>query len=297
MPLMPSSRPKLPHLGIGLGLRPTYYPDLLAPGGDSDWHKPKVDWLEAIAENYMVPGGAPLHHLMRARADYPIVLHGVSLSIGSTDPLDRAHVKNLRQLADQVEAAWVSDHLCWTGVHGINLHDLLPMPYHQDALRHLADRIGQVQDLLGRQLVLENVSSYLAFDSDEMAEWEFVAELAKVSDSLILLDVNNIYVSSRNHGFDPLTYLHAIPPERVVQIHVAGHTDYGDHVIDTHDHAVAKPVFDLLAAAWAHIGPVSTMIERDDHFPAFVDLLAELDHLRTVIAPYNGDNQTMALAG
>jgi uncharacterized protein (UPF0276 family) len=241
-----------------------------------------VDWLEVIAENYMVDGGAPLFHLMRARDKYPIALHGVSLSIGSTDPLDRDHLARLRALADRIDAAWVSDHLCWTGVHGINLHDLLPLPYTEETLTHVTDRIAQVQDALGRRLVLENVSSYVQFDGAQMSEWEFVAALAKASDSLILLDVNNIYVSSRNHGFDPLTYLHSMPPERVAQIHLAGHSDYGDHVIDTHDHPVADPVFDLFAHAVRHVGPVACMIERDDRFPPFGELLAEVDRMRAI---------------
>jgi len=284
-----SSTPALPveSLGFGLGLRTVYYPDMLGPvelERRSDWVKPKVDWLEAISDNYMVAGGAPLFHLMRAREQYPIALHGVSLSIGSTDPLDFDYLAKLKNLIARVEPAWVSDHICWTGVHGLNLHDLLPLPYTTETLDHLVARISRVQDYLGRQLVLENVSSYVTFAKDEMSEWEFVAELARRSDSLILLDVNNIYVSSRNHGFDPMTYLAAMPAGRIAQMHLAGHTDYGDHVIDTHDHAVCDPVFDLFLAARNMFGPVSSMIERDDHFPPFGELMAELDHMRALVS-------------
>ncbi len=284
-----TSRP-VPYLGMGLGLRPIYYPDMLGPFGpqvltaheSAPWHRPNVDWVEIIAENYMVPGGAPIRHLMRAREHYPIVVHGVSLGIGSTDPLDRDHLAKLKTLADSIEAPWVSDHLCWTGVHGINLHDLLPLPYTEETLAHVAGRVAQVQDILGRQLVLENVSSYVAFDGDQMSEWDFVAALAEASDSLILLDVNNIYVSSRNHGFDPEIYLNAIPGHRVAQIHLAGHTDNGDHVIDTHDHPIPDPVFALFQSALNSFGPISAMIERDDRFPPFSELMAELDHARSI---------------
>jgi uncharacterized protein (UPF0276 family) len=281
----PSHAPAVPALGFGLGLRTVYYPDLLGPVDPDlrpDWIKPQIDWLEAISDNYMVAGGAPLFHLMRAREQYPIALHGVSLSIGSTDPLDFDYLAKLKTLIARVEPAWVSDHICWTGVHGLNLHDLLPLPYTQATLNHVVERINRVQDYLGRQLVLENVSSYLTFAQDEMSEWDFVAELARRSDSLILLDVNNIYVSSRNHGFDPMIYLSAMPAGRIAQMHLAGHTDYGDHVIDTHDHAVCDPVFDLFVAARNMFGPVSAMIERDDHFPPFDALMAELDHMRAL---------------
>src|ERR1700689_609623 len=218
--------------GFGLGLRPTHYEALL-----SEPHP--IDWLEVITENYLVPGGQPLHFLERIRARFPVAMHGVSLSIGSTDPLDREYLKAVRELARRIEPAWISDHLCWTGVEGRNVHDLLPLPYTEEALACVVERVGQVQDLLGRQILLENVSSYLTYRSSEMTEWEFLAELAERADCAILLDINNIHVSAVNHGFDALQYLHAIPKERVRQFHLAGHSDMGDHLIDTHDHPIA----------------------------------------------------------
>jgi uncharacterized protein len=261
--------------GFGLGLRVEHYADFLEG-------RPAVDWLEVISENYMVPGGKPLAHLDRIRADYPMVMHGVSLSIGSTDPLDRGYLRELKALTRRIEPAWVSDHLCWTGVDHHHLHDLLPLPCTEEALRHVAGRVLQVQEVLGRRLLLENVSSYVCFEGDEMHEWEFIAELARRADCELLLDVNNVYVSSRNHGFDARTYIDAMPRERVRQIHLAGHEDHGDHVIDTHDHAVCDAVWDLYAHTVRRLGPVPTMIERDDHIPPLPELLAELDRARAV---------------
>lgn len=270
---MPRSR----ALGFGLGLRAIYYPDLLDG-------PPRCDWLEILSENYMVPGGAPLHHLDRARAAYPLAMHGVSLSIGSADPLDADYLRDLKSLARRVEPVWISDHLCWTGIDGLNLHDLMPLPYTEEALDHVARRVDQVQEALGRRLVIENVSSYVAYRHSTLTEWDFVAELARRADSLILLDVNNIHVSAVNHGFDPRAYVDAVPAERVVQIHLAGHSDQGDHIVDTHDQPVAPAVFDLYRHAIARLGPVATMIERDDNFPPFDTLLAELDEARRVAA-------------
>jgi uncharacterized protein len=263
-------------LGPGLGVRPQHYEALLNAA------HPGVCWLEALTENYMVPGGKPLHYLERLRARYPIALHGVSLSIGSTDPLNQQYLRDLKTLADRVEPAWVSDHLCWTGVDGINLHDLMPLPYTEEALRHITTRVAAVQDLLGRRLVLENVSSYVSFIHSEMTEWEFLSELAQRADCLLLLDVNNVYVSSVNHGFDPLAYLRGIPPERVQQFHLAGHSNQGRYLIDTHDQAVAEPVWQLFRAATDRFGALSTMIERDDNIPELDELLAELDRAWTI---------------
>ena len=212
--------------GFGLGLRTAHYADFLrAPQ--------RVDWLEIISENFMVPGGKPMERLDAIRSRYPIAMHGVSLSIGSTDGLDRGYLAELKALVDRVQPLWISDHLCWTGVHGRNTHDLLPLPYSEEALRLVTSHVSQVQDVLGRRLVLENVSSYLDYRSSEMAEWEFLREICARADCLLLLDVNNIYVSSVNHGFDASAFLRALPRERVQQIHLAGHSDYGDYIIDT----------------------------------------------------------------
>ncbi|QSA98912.1 DUF692 domain-containing protein [Methylococcus sp. EFPC2] len=262
-----------PYLGYGLGLRKEHYETILA-------EKPPLEWFEIITENYLVDGGKPLHYLERIRAHYPIVMHGVSLSIGGTDPLDFGYLAKVKALAKDIEAAWISDHVCWTGVNGINLHDLLPLPYTEETLRHVCERIARVQDFLGRRILMENPSSYLSFGHSEMSEWEFIAAMAERADCLLLLDVNNIYVSARNHGFDAGQYLARIPAERVWQIHLAGHSDYGDLVIDTHDHPVADPVWALYEEAIRHCGPVSTMIERDDAIPPLADLLDELQLAR-----------------
>lgn len=264
-----------PLSGFGLGLRVEHYAEFL------DGH-PAVDWLEVISENYLVPGGKPLAHLDRIRAEYPMVMHGVSLSIGSTDPLDRDYLRELKALTRRIEPAWVSDHLCWTGVDHHHLHDLLPLPYTEEALRHVSERVMQVQEVLGRRLLLENVSSYVSFEGDEMSEWEFIAELARRADCELLLDVNNVYVSSRNHGFDARRFIDAMPRERVRQIHLAGHEDHGDHLIDTHDHPVCDAVWELYAYTVGRLGAVPTMIERDDHIPPLPELLAELDRARAV---------------
>ena len=264
-----------PALGFGLGLRTAHYEEILA--GPC-----AVDWFELLSENYLVPGGKPLHYLDRIRADYPVVMHGVSLSIGSTDALDFDYLGALKSLAERVSPHWISDHLCWTGVDGKNTHDLLPMPYTEEAVRHIASRVEAVQEFLGRRILLENVSSYVSYRESELTEWEFLAEIARRADCLILLDVNNIYVSAFNHGFDAERYLAGVPPERVQQIHLAGHSHCGDHIIDTHDADIIDPVWDLYAKAIQRLGPVSTMIERDDHIPAFADLVAELDRARRI---------------
>ena len=264
-----------PYLGYGLGLRKEHYKTILDA-------QPAVDWFEILSENYMVDGGKPLYYLDRIRERYPMVMHGVSLSIGGTDPLDKAYLTRLKALAKRVQPAWISDHLCWTGVHGTNLHDLMPLPYTEETVRHVADRISQVQEYLGRQILLENVSSYVAFKDSEFTEWEFLREIAEQADCLILLDINNIHVSAFNHNFDPHAYLAAIPPERVYQFHLAGHTHEGDLIIDTHDHPIVDPVWDLYAAAVRRFGHVSTMIERDDNIPPLGELLVELEQARRI---------------
>jgi uncharacterized protein (UPF0276 family) len=241
-----------------------------------------VSWLEVLTENYLVPGGKPLHYLARLREHYPMVMHGVSLSIASQDALNTDYLHEVRVLADQLEARWISDHLCWTGVDGTNLHDLLPVPFTGEALRHIARRIGQTQDVLGRRILIENVSSYLSYCESEMSEWEFLSALAREADCLLLLDVNNVYVSSVNHGFNPLEYLAGMPVERVQQFHLAGHSKVGAHLIDTHDAPIIPEVWQLYAAAVRRFGSGSTMIERDDNIPVLSELLAELDQARSI---------------
>jgi uncharacterized protein (UPF0276 family) len=265
----------MPFLGFGLGLRPNYYEEILSL-------KPEVDWFEILSENYLVPGGKPLYYLDKIRQSYPVVMHGVSLSLGSSDPLDIEYLQQLKQLADRVEPAWISDHLCWTGVDGLNVHDLLPIPYTQQAIDHIVSRIQQIQEFLGRALLIENVSSYLTFKQSEMTEWAFLVEIVNKSGCSILLDVNNIYVSSVNHQFNPLDYINAMPADKVAQIHLAGHSNHGDYIIDTHDAPVIQPVWDLYAATIQKLGRVSTMIERDDNMPPLADLLAELNHARRI---------------
>lgn len=261
--------------GFGLGLRPVHYEALLDGAAT-------VDWLEIITENYIDLGGRPLEWLSRLRARYPVVMHGVSLSIGSTDPLDHDYLRSVKALAQAIEPEWISDHLCWTGVAGTNVHDLLPLPYTEEALKHVAARVGEVQDLLGRQIILENVSSYLSYRDSEMTEWEFLREVAQRADCGILLDVNNVYVSSINHGFAPSDYLDAMPPNRVRQIHLAGHSNLDTHLIDTHDAPVIAPVWELYAEAVARFGAVPAMIERDGNIPELAELLAELNIARRI---------------
>jgi uncharacterized protein len=263
------------NLGFGLGLRTEHYHAILDTG-------PDVDWFEALSENYMVDGGKPLHFLDRIRERYPLVLHGVSLSIGTTDPLDTDYLARLAALAHRVEPEWVSDHLCWTGLRGVNMHDLLPLPYTEEALDHVVGRVLQVQDALKRPLMLENVSSYVTYRHSTIPEWEFMAEVARRTDGDILLDVNNIYVSCFNHGWDAETYIAGVPPERVGQIHLAGHTNKGTYIIDTHDHPVIDPVWELYGKAVRRLGPVATMIERDDNIPPLEELVAELSQARAI---------------
>ena len=264
-----------PSLGFGLGLRVDHYDAILA-------ERPAVDWLEVLTENYLVPGGKPLDYLMRFRERYPLAMQGVSMSIGSTAPLDLDYLRQVKALAARVEPVWISDHLCWTGISGRNTHDLLPLPYTEEALAHVVGRVRAVQDFLGRRILLENVSSYVGFRDSRLTEWEFLGEIAVRADCLILLDVNNIYVSAINHEFKALEYLNAIPADRVQQIHLAGHENRGEYLVDTHDHPVPDPVWELYAAAVRRFGAVSTMIERDDHIPPLAELVAELAHARAL---------------
>jgi len=258
-----------PFLGFGLGLRTEHYQYIID-------NKPDVDWFEILSENYMVPGGKPLHNLDLIRNNYEMVMHGVSLSIGSTDPLNMNYLKDLKQLVKRVEPHWLSDHLCWTSIDGKNSHDLLPLPYNEKTIEHVASRIRKVQDYLGRQILIENLSSYITYKESECSEWEFLNEIALRSDCLILLDINNIFVSAHNHDFKPLDYIKGIDPERVMQFHLAGHSYSGEMIIDTHDHDICDPVWDLYAKALKHFGAVSTMIERDDNIPEFEELRNEL---------------------
>jgi len=256
------------QLGHGVGLRREHFDRVLS--GPT-----KVDWFEIISENFMVKGGRPLDVLARVRRDYPVVMHGVSLSIGSADPLDDGYLGTLATLAARIEPAWISDHLCWTGVGGHTSHDLLPLPYTEEALGHVAGRIARVQERLGRRIAIENVSSYLTYTDSALAEWEFLAEVARRADCGILLDVNNIFVSSVNHRFDAAAYVDAIPVERVWQIHLAGHSDYGTHLLDTHDHPVREEVWQLYRRAVRRFGRVPSLIEWDGNIPGWDRLEAE----------------------
>jgi uncharacterized protein (UPF0276 family) len=266
-------------LGFGLGLRPQHYPAILDGTPDAAG---AIDWFEILSENYMVDGGRPLAKLMAVRARYPVVMHGVSLSIGSTDPLDIDYLARLKTLAARVEPAIISDHLCWTGVAGVNMHDLLPLPLTEEALAHVASRVDQVQSFLGRPIALENASTYVTFADDAIPEWEFLAEIARRSGCRLLLDVNNVHVSAFNHGFKATDYIDAIPREAVAYVHLAGHEHNETYIIDTHDHPVAEDVWQLYAHAIRRLGPVATMIERDDKIPPLEELVQELAHARKV---------------
>ncbi|CAN5320465.1 DUF692 domain-containing protein [soil metagenome] len=259
----------LPKLGLGLGLRNVHFEHIL-----SAW--PPVDWFEAISENFMDSGGRPRAVIRAIAAHYPIVLHGVSLSIGSTDPLDWVYLARLKQLAAELQPAWISDHLCWTGVLGLNSHDLLPLPLTEASLAHVADRVAQVQDYLGRPLILENPSSYIRFVHSTMEEPDFLRRLAERTGCGLLLDVNNVYVSCFNAGTDPLAYLAAFPCEHVVQMHLAGHQHHGTHIIDTHDRPVRPEVWALFRRAWARTGGAATLLEWDGDIPSFAECHAEL---------------------
>ncbi|MDD1793209.1 DUF692 domain-containing protein [Enterovibrio sp. ZSDZ42] len=260
---------------FGLGLRTQHYNDFLnAPQ--------PVDWLEVISDNYMVNGGKPLTMLDRIRADYPMVMHGVSLSIGSINGLDTDYLQKLKALEQRIEPMWVSDHLCWSGVHGRKLHDLMPLPFTQEALDVVVRNIHQAQDALQRPLVLENVSSYVEFTASEMTEWEFLSAISQATGCKLLLDINNIYVSAFNHGFSAIDFIQGIPKDSVQQFHLAGHLNNDDHLIDTHDHPVCDGVWTLYEQALKRFGETPTMIERDDNIPPLAELLSELDTARTI---------------
>lgn len=264
-----AARLGLPDLGLGVGLRTVHFGHILE-------HWPAVDWFEIISENFMDSQGRPRAVLEQIAERYPIVMHGVSLSIGSTDPLDWNYLARLKALAQQTRAVWVSDHLCWTGMLGRNTHDLLPMPLTEEALTHVCQRITQVQEFLERPLILENPSSYVTFQASTMSEWEFLSQMAQTTGCGLLLDVNNVYVSSVNHEFNAAEYLRQIPAEHVVQIHLAGHTNCGTHLIDTHDGPVIAQVWELYRQAIAQCGLVSTLLEWDASIPPFEELLAEV---------------------
>jgi len=263
------------NLGIGIGLRTAHFGELLERSA-------RVDWFEAVSENFMLDGGRPLHVLEHVRRDFPIVFHGVSLSIGTTDPIDDAYVGFLKTLTERFEPPWISDHLCWTRAKRHNLHDLLPLPWTEEVLAHVAERVGRVQDALGRRLVLENASSYLAFSHSTMTEAEFLVSLVERADCQILLDVNNVYVSAFNHGFDAKAYIDAMPADRVVQLHLAGHTDKGTHLLDTHDAPVCPEVWDLYRHTIRRLGPVPTLIEWDGDVPPLATLEAEAARARRI---------------
>lgn len=277
---------KYQELGFGLGLRKEHYQDIIDSFsvGDSVLAEDSVsvDWFEILTENYLVPGGKPLYFLDQIAERYPMVMHGVSMNIGDTEPLDKDYLKQLKQLKNRIQAHWLSDHLCWTGTNGSNAHDLLPLPYTEETINHIVSRIQQVQDFLGCRMLIENVSSYVTYQQSEMTEWQFLTEIAERSDCLLLVDINNIYVSAVNHEFDPLDYLLSIPAHRVQQFHLAGHSDYGDYIIDTHDMPICKSVWELYAKAVEHFGDVTFMIERDANIPPLNDLIAELNTARTI---------------
>jgi uncharacterized protein (UPF0276 family) len=265
----------LADLGVGVGLRIPHYETIF-----SQW--PAVDWFEIISENFMVAGGRPMANLERALSRYRLVQHGVSLSIGSTDPLDRDYLARLKELRRRTESPWLSDHLCWTGAAGKNLHDLLPLPYTEEAIRHVAGRVRQVMDAIEAPFLLENVSSYLTYTQSAMTEWEFLTAVAEEADCGLLLDVNNIFVSSFNHGFDPMQYVENVPHRRVAQIHLAGHSRFERYILDTHSAPVIDEVWRLYRRAIELCGSVSTLIEWDDDIPPFETLLAEADEARTI---------------
>jgi uncharacterized protein (UPF0276 family) len=284
---MPETRNRwsFPDLGVGVGLRTVHYAHILEK-------KPDVDFFEILSENYMDTGGRPLWVLEQVAERYPVVLHGVSLSIGGSDPLDRGYLAKLKSLADSTRARWVSDHLCWTGVAGRNTHDLLPMPLTEAALAHVTDRVKAVSDAIGRPLFLENASTYAEFAASSMPEWEFFGRLMEAADCGMLLDVNNVYVSSFNHGFDPGRYIDAIDPSRVVQYHLAGHTNKGTHIVDTHNDYVIDPVWDLYRRSVARTGRVATLLEWDADIPAFEVVHGEAQKARA----FRGEEKAVAAA-
>lgn len=274
---------------VGLGLRPEHFQDFISS-------RQPVDWLEVLTDNYLVPGGKPLYFLDKIRQDYPVAMHGVAMNLGTLDPLDYDYLRQVRDLAQRIDPFIISDHLCWTGFNQRRLYDLLPLPYTEEAINHLARRIMRVQDFLGRRLTIENLSAYLEAASP-VNEWEFVCEIAKAADCDLLVDINNIYVSSRNQCFDPINYLHGLDPQRVRQFHLAGHTDFGDHCIDTHDHPVCDAVWDLYAEAVRLFGYIPTLLERDDQIPEISVLLCEIQKAREIALNVLSKDAQPELAG
>ena len=282
------SDPRFPLLGHGVGLRNEHYDEVL--GG-----RPPVDWFEVVTENFMETGGRPLFVLETVRSDFPVALHGVGLSIGSTDPLSDRYLKSLKALVDRIEPALVTDHLCWNGIGGRSLYDLLPVPYTEESLVYVADRVARVQDFLGRPILLENASTYIEYQCSEIPEHEYLAALSEKADSGILLDINNVYVTCTNHGHDPEAYIDGIPRGRVGQFHLAGFTDMGTYLFDTHSAPVCEDVWDLYRRAVARFGGVSTLVEWDAELPTFDRLCAESDlarrHADETLAAASSDSQ------
>lgn len=265
-----------PLQGVGVGLRSCHYQYILA-------HLPEVPWLEILSDNYLMSGGSDLQYLMAIRAHYPVAMHGVGLSIGSTDPLNRDYLNKLKQLANRVEPQLISDHLCWISVDGHYLHDLLPLPYTEEAITHVVARIKTIQDFLGQQILIENASSYMQYQQSEMTEWQFINEIATRADCFILLDVNNVYVSAHNHGFDPYEYIQEIKLDRVRQFHLAGYQDKQRYLFDTHNELVHQPVWDCYKAAVERFGSVPTLIEWDSDIPPFNVLQQEANKAQAII--------------
>lgn len=271
-----NARLGLPNLGLGVGLRNAHFRFILD-------NSPPVDWFEIVSENFIDSGGRPRYVLDQIAERYPIVMHGVSLSIGSTDPVNFDYLRKLKRLAEDIKAVWISDHLCWTGINGINTHDLLPVPLNEESLKHIVSRIRIVQDYLERPLVLENPSTYLSFTASTIPEWQFLSRMADEADCGLLLDVNNVFVSSVNHGFDPVHYIESLPHERIVQFHIAGHTNHRTHVIDTHDGHVTEAVWELYRLANQLAPDVSTSLEWDAKIPDFPTLHAEVLKTRNYV--------------
>ncbi len=276
-----------PIQGVGIGLRSCHFDSILS-------QKPQVPWFEIISENYMNQGARVMTHLLKVRESYPVCMHGVSLSIGSCDPLNQTYLKHLKALAHQVEPVYISDHLCWSSLHGRYVPDLLPLPYTSEALEHVASRVQAVQEYLGRRILIENVSSYLEFNDNQMHEWVFLSELVKKADCDILLDVNNIVVSAVNHGFDPIDYLKVIPKERVKEIHLGGYEEHTTHLIDTHGAMVHEPVWALYEKALNLFGQVPTLIEWDNNIPEFDVLQEQATIANRIREKVHGHPQTVA---
>ena len=285
---------KIPDLGVGIGARAKHYAGLFGDTPVSSDPQKTLDWVEVISENFMVDGGRPLRNLARLIENYRVIPHGVSMSIGATSDLDTSYLSRLKAVVDRIEPPWFSDHLCWTGASGVEIHDLLPLPHTKETIAHVSERIRRVQDFVGVPFAIENVSSYLAYKDSEMPEWEMLAEIAEKADCGILFDCNNIYVSGFNHGFDPNDYVDAMPKSRVVQMHLAGHTNKGAYLLDTHSDYVCDPVWDLYRRALARFGGVSTLIEWDEDIPELDVVVAEAVKAKSVRAQVLGSSKAPA---